>query len=61
MPSSTAAVASSLVRSQRAMLPDPTSVTEATGCVTVTLSVPDPAAPSLSVTVTATVLVPAAA
>src|SRR6266566_3132495 len=52
MPSSKAAVASSLVRSQRAMLPDPTSVTEATGCVTVTPSVPDPAAPSLSVTVT---------
>src|SRR5882724_2674917 len=61
MPSSTAAVASSLVRSQRAMFPAPASVTEATGCVTVTLSVPEPAAPSLSVTVTATVLLPAAA
>src|SRR5207247_2502688 len=55
------AVASSLVRSQRAMLPAPTSVTVAGGAETVTNLVPTPAAPSLSVTVTRTVLVPAAA
>src|SRR5438046_9896721 len=55
------AVASSLVRSQRAMLPAPTSVTVAGGAGTVTIWVPTPAAPSLSVTVTRTVLVPAAA
>src|ERR1041385_4129755 len=61
MPSRTRAVASSPVRSQRAMLPAPTSVTEATGCTTVTPSVPEPAPPSLSVTVTRTGLAPAAA
>src|SRR3989441_8181984 len=55
------AVASSLVRSQRATLPAPTSVTVAGGAETVTNLVPTPAAPSLSVTVTRTVLVPAAA
>src|SRR2546428_11995614 len=55
------AVASSLVRSQRATLPAPTSVTVAGGVETVTDLVPTPAAPSLSVTVTRTVLVPAAA
>src|ERR1051325_1051712 len=60
MPSSRFAVASSLVRSQRAMLPAPTSVTDAGGGVIVTVVVADPAAPSLSVTLTRTTAVPAA-
>src|SRR2546428_10434870 len=55
------AVASSLVRSQRAMLPAPTSVTVAGGAETVTNLVPRPAAPFSSVTVTRAVLAPAAA
>src|ERR1051325_9535601 len=60
MPSSRFAVASSLVRSQRAMLPAPTSVTDAGGGVIVTVVVADPAAPSLSVTLTRTTAIPAA-
>src|ERR1051325_9210634 len=60
MPSSRFAVASSLVRSQRAMLPAPTSVTDAGGGVIVTVVVADPAAPSLSATLTRTTAVPAA-
>src|ERR1051325_8300555 len=60
MPSSRFAVASSLVRSQRAMLPAPTSVTDAGGGVIVTVVVAAPAAPSLSVTLTRTTAVPAA-
>src|SRR5437773_11606477 len=55
------AVASSLVRRQRASLPAPTSVTVAGAAETVTNLVPTPAAPSLSVSVTRTVLVPGAA
>src|ERR1051325_9443348 len=60
MPSSRFAVASSLVRSQRAMLPAPTSVTDAGGGVIVTVVVAAAAAPSLSVTLTRTMAVPAA-
>src|ERR1051325_5194258 len=60
MPSSRFAVASSLVRSQRAMLPAPTSVTDAGGGVIVTVVVADPAGPSLSGTLTRTTAVPAA-
>src|SRR5207244_13371612 len=59
--SNRAAVASSPVRSQRAMLPAPTSVTAAGALDTVTDLLPTPAAPSLSVTVTRSTLVPAAA
>ena len=61
MPSSRAAVTSSLVRSQRAMLPAPTNVTSVAGGVMVMVAVAAPAAPSLSVTVTLTRAVPAAA
>src|ERR1051325_8569023 len=60
MPSSRFAVASSLVRSQRAMLPAPTSVTDAGGGVIVTVVVADPAAPSVSVTLTRPTPSPAA-
>src|SRR5947199_9512202 len=60
MVSRMAAVASSPVRSQRAMFPAPTSVTVADPAETVMDLVPTPAAPSLSVTVIRTVLVPAA-
>ena len=42
------------------MLPAPTSVTDASGGVIVTVVVPEPAPPSLSVTVTWTTAVPAA-